>query len=102
MKPETNKRLLFRIGQSEHADRFVVKGAMLLMTWLDEPHRGTRDLGLLGFGDPDPDAMIATFQNILAQEYDDGIQFDAGALRVDRSRASDRLVGPRPPPELRT
>lgn len=87
------ERLLYRIGQSEDADRFVLKGAMLLMTWFDEPHRGTRDLDLLGFGDPDPDAMIATFQNILAQEFDDGIHFDAGALRVDRIRENHDYGG---------
>lgn len=87
------ERLLYRIGQSDHADRFVLKGAMLLMTWFNEPHRGTRDLDLLGFGDPDPDSMIATFQNILAQEFDDGIHFDAVALRVDRIRENHDYGG---------
>jgi predicted nucleotidyltransferase component of viral defense system len=80
------ERLLFRLGQSAHADRFVLKGAMLMMTWFDDPHRGTRDLDLLGFGDPDPDAMLATFRDILAQDAGDGIYFNADALRVDRIR----------------
>jgi len=31
--------LLFRLGQSPHADRFVLKGAMLMMSWFDDPHR---------------------------------------------------------------
>jgi len=56
------ERLLFRLSQSRFADRFVLKGAMLLMSWLEEPHRGTRDLDLLGFGDPTPDAMLQTFR----------------------------------------
>ena len=80
------ERLLFRLGQSPHADRFVLKGAMLLMTWFDDPYRGTRDLDLLGFGDPDPDAMLAAFREIVAQEARDGVQFDVDALRVDRIR----------------
>lgn len=80
------ERLLFRLGQSAHADRFVLKGAMLMMTWFDDPYRGTRDLDLLGFGDPDPDAMLAAFRAILAQDAGDGVQFDAAALRVDRIR----------------
>lgn len=42
------ERLLFRLGQSAHADRFVLKGAMLMMTWFDDPYRGTRDLGPAG------------------------------------------------------
>jgi predicted nucleotidyltransferase component of viral defense system len=80
------ERLLFRLSQSRFADRFVLKGAMLLMSWLKEPHRGTRDLDLLGFGDPTPDAMLQTFREILTQDADDGVVFDANALRVDRIR----------------
>jgi predicted nucleotidyltransferase component of viral defense system len=80
------ERLLFRLSQSRYADRFVLKGAMLLMSWFDEPHRGTRDLDLLGFGDPNSDAMLATFREILAQDATDGVVFDADALRVDRIR----------------
>lgn len=80
------ERLLFRLSRSPHADRFVLKGAMLLMSWFEDPHRGTRDLDLLGFGDPSSDAMLATFRDILAEEADDGVVFDAEALRVDRIR----------------
>lgn len=80
------ERLLFRLSQSPHADRFVLKGAMLMMSWFDDPHRGTRDLDLLGFGDPSPEPMLATFREILAQEAADGVEFDVDGLRVDRIR----------------
>lgn len=80
------ERLLYRLGQSRHADRFVLKGAMLLMTWLEEPHRGTRDLDLLGFGDPSPEAILAAFRDILGQDVSDGVSFDIEAIRVDRIR----------------
>ena len=43
------ERLLYRLGQSPHADRFVVKGAVLFALWSGSPHRSTRDLDLLGF-----------------------------------------------------
>ncbi len=80
------ERLLFRLSQSRHANRFVLKGAMLLMSWFKDPHRGTRDLDLLGFGDSNPDAMLAIFQEILGMEAEDGVTFDAKALRIDRIR----------------
>jgi hypothetical protein len=67
------ERLLFRLSQSRFADRFVLKGAMLLMSWLDEPHRGTRDLDLLGFGDSSPGAMLLIFREILTQDASDGV-----------------------------
>ncbi|ALA17794.1 MULTISPECIES: nucleotidyl transferase AbiEii/AbiGii toxin family protein [unclassified Chelatococcus] len=80
------ERLLFRLSQSPHADRFVLKGAMLMMSWFDDPHRGTRDLDLLGFGDPSEEAMVAAFRDILAQNVEDGVVFDPDTLRVDRIR----------------
>jgi predicted nucleotidyltransferase component of viral defense system len=80
------ERLLFRLCQSPHADRFVLKGAMLMMSWFDDPHRGTRDLDLLGFGDSEAEPMLATFREIMALEDADGVEFDVGALRVDRIR----------------
>jgi predicted nucleotidyltransferase component of viral defense system len=80
------ERLLFRLGQSSHADRFVLKGAMLMMSWFDDPHRGTRDLDLLGFGSSEAEPMLATFREIMALEVADGVEFDIAALRVDRIR----------------
>jgi len=80
------ERLLFRISQSPHADRFVLKGAMLMMSWFDAPYRATRDLDLLGFGDPSEDAIVAIFRDILSQEVEDGVVFDPTTLRVDRIR----------------
>lgn len=80
------ERLLFRLSRSRHADRFVLKGAMLMMSWFEDPHRGTRDLDLLGFGDPSPEAMLTTFREIMVQDAEDGVAFDADALRVDRIR----------------
>lgn len=80
------ERLLFRLGQSQYADRFVLKGAMLMMSWFDDPHRGTRDLDLLGFGNSEAEPMLATFREIMTLEVADGVEFDVGALRVDRIR----------------
>lgn len=80
------ERLLFRLSQSPHVDRFVLKGAMLMMSWFDDPHRGTRDLDLLGFGDPSANAMLATFRDILSLDVEDGVVFDPDTLRVDRIR----------------
>ena len=87
------ERLLFRLSRSRYADRFVLKGAMLLMTWFKDPYRGTRDLDLLGFGDPSPNVLLATFREILALDVDDGVVFDADAPRVDRIREEHEYGG---------
>lgn len=77
------ERLLFRLSQSPYADRFALKGAMLMMSWFDAPHRGTRDLDLLGFCDPSAEPMLRMFREILAHGAADGVEFEVDALRVD-------------------
>lgn len=76
------ERLLYRLSISEHRNRFVLKGAMLVTTWFDDPHRPTRDLDLLGFGEPSSDALRAIWKEICAIDAEDGIRFDSEALRV--------------------
>ena len=80
------ERLLYRLSTSAFVDRFVLKGAMLLTSWFADPHRATRDLDLLGFGDPSPEAMVAAFKEILAIDVEDGVDFDLNAVRVDQIR----------------
>jgi len=77
-----HERLLYRLSRSPHADRFVLKGAMLLATWLPETARGTRDLDLLGLGDPSEQGILGVFREVLAIMVDDGVDFDLDALRV--------------------
>ena len=80
------ERLLYRISTSAHAERFVLKGAMLLTSWSADPHRATRDVDLLGFGDPDPDALLDVFREIFAVDVADGVEFDSDAVRIEQIR----------------
>jgi hypothetical protein len=87
------ERLLSRLSQSKHRDRFVLKGAILMTTWLDDRHRPTRDLDLLGFGDPDPEAMIAIFREVCAIMADDAVVFDTECVTVDPIRDGQEYGG---------
>lgn len=89
------ERLLHRLSLSPHRDRFVLKGAMLLATWFDEPHRATRDVDLLGFGDPAHDALLGTFREVMATEADDGVNFDVKGLRIEAIREEVEYGGSR-------
>ncbi len=75
------ERLLYRLSVSAHRDRFILKGAMLLATWLDDPFRPTRDLDLLGYGANDAESIADTFKAICSIEVpDDGVTFDIESL----------------------
>jgi predicted nucleotidyltransferase component of viral defense system len=80
------ERLLYRLSTTKYRERFVLKGAMLMTTWFDTKFRPTRDLDFLGFGDPNPDKVVAIFREICAVAQDDGVQFDADAMKVERNR----------------
>ncbi len=91
----TLERLLHRLSLSPYRDRFVLKGAMLLTTWFDEPHRATRDLDLLGFGDPADDALLGVFREVMMISVDDGLSFNLDALSIAPIREGNDYGGSR-------
>jgi len=89
----TLERLLYRLSTSKHRERFALKGAMLMRQWLDDPHRPTRDLDLLGFGDSDPELTLKIFRELCAVKADDAVVFDVDGLVVDRVRDESGYSG---------
>ena len=89
------ERLLTRLSLSPHADRFLLKGALLFALWYDTPHRPTRDADLLGFGSDDETKLIATFRDIAAIDLGDGIEFDTESVKADAIREDSTYGGTR-------
>ena len=89
------ERLLTRISISPHAERFLLKGALLFALWYDNPHRPTRDADLLGFGPDDEASLIATFREIAAMDLGDGIVFDPDSVKADAIREDNTYGGTR-------
>lgn len=77
------ERVLYRLGKSEIADKFVLKGATLFHVWNKKVHRPTRDLDLLGFGPNDPESLRCVMLHIMNVPCDeDGLTFDENTLVV--------------------
>jgi hypothetical protein len=90
------ERFLYRLGVSTARDRFVLKGAMLLRLWSNEPYRATRDLDLLRQGDGSFEAIRQDIATICAAPAaPDGVGFDADAIHVERIRATHEYAGTR-------
>jgi hypothetical protein len=90
------ERLLYRLSRTEVADRYVLKGAMLFLTWPEHVFRPTGDLDLLGQGDPDPATIADLFIRICQVEVpEDGIRFDPATLKVEPVREADQYRGVR-------
>jgi predicted nucleotidyltransferase component of viral defense system len=90
------ERLLYRLSVSSHRERFILKGAMLFVTWLKDPFRPTRDLDLLGYGANDAESIANTFKAICEVKVsNDGITFEIEGLTADPIRGELEYGGVR-------
>ena len=89
------ERILYRLSQSEHADRFLLKGALLFALWYDMPHRATRDADLLGFGASDLESVAQDFRDIAGVAVEDGIVFDPASVVAEEIRKEAGYAGVR-------
>lgn len=90
------ERFLHRLARSQHADRFVLKGATLFHLWNHELHRPTRDLDLLGSGPADLASLRSALLAILRIECpEDGLVFDDRSLTVGPIRDDQEYGGVR-------
>jgi len=90
------ERLLYRLSQSQYRDHFILKGAMLFMLWGDQPHRPTRDVDLLGFGDSSEAGLEAIFRELCDFPVeDDGLTLMAESVHVQAIRDDTAYGGMR-------
>jgi len=90
------ERFLYRLSCSAHADSFLLKGAMLFAVWEREPHRPTRDIDLLGFGEDSEERVRSVFVDVCGTPVeDDGVVFDPASVAVTDIRQALRYQGKR-------
>lgn len=88
------ERFLYRLSRSSLAGRFVLKGALLFRAWSGSLHRPTKDIDLLGFGEPTPAAVTTMIRRIITRSVEGhGITFDAAAVRAEAIRENDDYGG---------
>ena len=96
------ERFLYRLGRSEHRERFTVKGAMLFVLWEGDLHRTTRDLDLLGSGPSDVADVERAVRDVLAVEVeDDGVTFAPATVQGGLIREEQEYEGVRVTAEAR-
>ena len=88
------ERLLYRLTRSIYAGQFVLKGAALFQLWTGQPHRPTRDLDLLGQGDPSTDRLRHIFQDICGLAVDDdGLTYLVDSIQAEQIKEDDVYQG---------
>ena len=90
------ERMLYRLGQSEYRERFVLKGAMLFIAWEGWSPRPTRDVDLLGQGNPAASELKSIFEALCRLEVEpDGLIFHPETITVDDIREDQPYSGKR-------
>lgn len=91
------ERLLYRLSESDFADTFVLKGALLFMIW--EPQyqrRTTMDIDLLGFTYNSPDHLEKIIKAVCSTEVEnDGLVFDTENINIQRIKEDADYEGVR-------
>lgn len=90
------ERLVYRLFQSKHADRFVVKGAILFHIWTENPYRATRDIDLLAHGNNTIEHLVTVFKEVCdVPVADDGLVFQSDAIIGERIKPDQEYEGVR-------
>ena len=75
------ERFLYRLAQSPHAIKFVLKGALMFVVWRASTTRPTRDIDLLGRMSNSIDVILPVIRDVVDQEVEpDGLRFDASSI----------------------
>ncbi|MEA5446686.1 nucleotidyl transferase AbiEii/AbiGii toxin family protein [Gammaproteobacteria bacterium AB-CW1] len=78
------ERFLYRLSQSGEAERFILKGALMLQVWEAPQSRPTMDIDMLGHADNDPNKQLERIRSVLRTEtVDDGLIFDSNGLQAE-------------------
>jgi predicted nucleotidyltransferase component of viral defense system len=79
------ERFLYRLSKSKHADKFVLKGALLLVVWRASQTRPTRDIDFLGQLSNRLPTIASAVRDICQQEVEpDGLAFDPQSITTTR------------------
>ncbi|HEB87120.1 MAG TPA: nucleotidyl transferase AbiEii/AbiGii toxin family protein [Gammaproteobacteria bacterium] len=89
------ERFLYRLTQSSHADKFVLKGALMLRVWQSSQYRPTMDIDMLGKTSNVIDDICTQVAEIISVVVDDGLLFDPATIRGERIKEGADYEGVR-------
>lgn len=87
------ERFLYRLGISDHADRFVLKGATLLTLWQIDRRRATWDIDLHTPAGTTTTEIAEVIRGILMIAAPDAIRFDVKSLETREIRVRNTHGG---------
>lgn len=78
------ERFLYRLGQSAHAEKLLLKGALLLRVWQIPMARPTMDIDMLGRTIGTLEVLVAILRECMSLKVeDDGMQYDPASITTE-------------------
>jgi len=75
------ERFLYRLTQSRHSDKFVLKGALMFTAWGGPSSRPTKDIDFLARMDNSVEAVVEVMREVCGQAVEpDGLIFDVQSV----------------------
>jgi predicted nucleotidyltransferase component of viral defense system len=79
------ERFLYRLSKSRYKDKFILKGALMLIYWEAPISRPTADIDLLGYLDSEVDTVVSIMKDICGQQVvPDGMIFHTESVSGER------------------
>ena len=90
------ERFLYRLSRSPHADKFVLKGALMFTAWGGLSSRPTKDIDLLARMDNTVEAVETVMREVCGQEVEaDGLVFDTESVAGEAIKEDADYLGVR-------
>lgn len=90
------ERFLYRLSLSQHKNKFILKGALMLRLWDASESRPTMDIDMLGRTSNETENILQQIREMLSVEVDeDGICFDAATLQAEQIKEDADYQGVR-------
>ena len=75
------ERFLYRLAQSRHAEKFILKGAVMFTVWGGPTSRPTKDIDFLARMESDVEPVVQVMRDVCGQVVEaDGLVFDAASV----------------------
>ena len=93
------ERFIYRLSKSPHADRFILKGALMFSVWTGPGSRPTMDIDLLGIIDNSLKVIVAAVKDACGVDVEaDGMTYNAETVTAVRISEDAEYKGVRARP----
>lgn len=80
-----NERFIYRLSKSPHADRFILKGALMFSVWSGPGSRPTMDIDLLGRIENSLEVIVAAMKEACGMDVEvDGMSYNEETVMAAR------------------